>query len=108
MPSMVGWSMAHRAAGNDRQRVLLRDWNLMMLGAEAAGNFPRILPFVELLFLEYQREGVRAHAIVAEDGNQSAGIDSARKKHSDGHVTHQVRQHRIAQDRGQLSCGPVP
>ena len=80
----------------------------MVIGAEATGDFPRILRFVELLFLEYQREGTRAHTIVAEDGNQSAGIDSARKKHSDGHVAHQVRQHRIAQDRGQLIRRRVP
>ena len=62
------------------QRVLLRDRNLVMLGAKAPDDFPRILPFVKLLLLKDQRECIRTHAILAKDRNQRAGIDSARKE----------------------------
>jgi hypothetical protein len=77
----------------------------MMLGAEAAGNGARILRLIELFFFglsENQRESICAHAVVAHHSDQCAGVDSTGKKHADGNVAHQVRQHGIAQDRGKL------
>src|SRR5208283_4137072 len=84
------------------QRVVLRDCDLLMLSTESSRNLARILPFVELLFLEHQREAVRAHAVMTHHGNQSAGVDSAGKKYSHRHIADKVSHHRITENGRQL------
>src|SRR5262249_31946757 len=62
------------------------------------GYGARILRLVEFFFLENEREGIGAHAVLAKHSDQAAGIDPARKKNPDRNIADHMRKGCVVQD----------
>src|SRR5260370_41231179 len=83
---MNGWS-------NRGKKVSLGDGDLMVVGAEMLRYRTGKFRFRVLRLTKDDREGTRAYSVSTQDGDQTAGVDSAGKKNSYRHIAHQLQPH---------------
>jgi len=85
------------------QRRVRADEQLVMVRPVALGDEPSVGALVEAPLLEADRERVHGlRRLLRCERGEHGGVDSARKKHADGHVGQQVGAHRVAQAGAQL------
>src|SRR5579863_8927431 len=79
------------------QEVRLRNGDLVMVRTKLLGDRTGIFRLRVIGLSKYDGKRARSYAVAAQNTDQTAGIDAARKKNAYRHVAHQLHAYRLVE-----------